>query len=187
MKMKLNYIIIFSAFFVVNDIPVKSEFIISAAVERGVTINLDIKTIRSYMENLDIYTKNFPDMVNVKQTGDEESEWTYNVEYPLASAWNITFDQVRTDDSDSLIIFESKSSDRNYLYCEANLTSLSQNRTMLRINIKVKLTREKASDIHILAGILGEDFINSKMKNKLDGDLKIFIENICEDLYKNKM
>lgn len=165
---------------------VKSSFTISAEVENISGINVEMKIIRSYLENLEIYPKCFPDMLSVKQTGTNESEWVYRVVSPLAEPWNVSFDQIKQDTQDTLLIFESKNPDPDYLYCKASFSSLPEGRTTLYINIKVKITRENAGDIHWLAGILGEKFISEKMKDKLDDDLMKFIENICKDLYKNK-
>jgi hypothetical protein len=165
---------------------VKSSFTISAEVENTSAVNVEMKTIRSYLENLEIYPKCFPDMISVKQTGTNESEWIYRVVSPLAEPWNVSFDQIILDTPDTLLIFESKNPGPDYLYCKASLSSLPEGRTSLDINIKVKIIRENAGDIHWLAGILGEKFISEKMKDKLDDDLLKFIENICKDLYKNK-
>jgi uncharacterized protein YcfJ len=46
------------------------------------------------------------------------------------------------------------------------------------------MTRENASDVHFMAGLLGEGFISSQMQNKLDGDLETFIDRATKDMYK---
>ena len=51
------------------------------------------------------------------------------------------------------------------------------------LKFKIRMTREDPSDIHFLAGILGEDFISARMKDKLDGDMDTFIEDATEDMH----
>jgi hypothetical protein len=45
------------------------------------------------------------------------------------------------------------------------------------------MTREKASDIHFLAGILGEKFLSEKMKERLESDMEDFISSAVKDMY----
>jgi uncharacterized membrane protein len=183
MKLKLKYIKYLLLLLLILPGVSKATFTISAEVENKTTINLSQKIVHDYFEDLTIYPKFFPDMVSVTDKGNNQSEWTYRVDYPLAEAWNAVFEQFKKGTSENLL-FESNSTDQNYLKCNASFTSVSSNRTLVDIYIKVVLTREKASDIHFLAGVLGEKLISEKMKSKLDDDLQTFIDNISADIYK---
>lgn len=122
-------------------------------------------------------------MVSVTDEGNNKSEWTYRVDYPLSPAWDVTFDEKENDSPNSELKFESDKNNNNYLYCSAVFRQVSESQTGVDITIKVRLTRDKASDIHFLAGVLGEKLISEKMKSKLEDDLQTFINNINGYIY----
>jgi uncharacterized membrane protein len=160
-----------------------ADFTITAESERSLYFYLDYKTIRAYYENLDIYPKFFPNMDSVKAKDSIESFWSYKIDYPMSPAWDVTFNEIKQVTPDSILIFESKNPEKNYLYWKAVFSPYNEKQTTVKIDIKVRLTREKASDIHFLAGIVGAGYINSKMKDKIDEDLDEFFAKTSKDMY----
>lgn len=160
-----------------------ASFTISADVTRSATVNLPLEFISSYIKNLDIYPKFFPHIVSVVRSGDAQSEWVYRVEAPLSSPYNVKF--VLEDKSPSIdtLIFESVDKVRDYLYCSAILSKTNDSRTNVNFLFKISMTREKASDVHILAGILGEKYLSEKMKERLESDLGDFVSDAVKDMY----
>jgi len=160
-----------------------SSFTISAEVSRNATVNLEAGFISAYIKNLDIYPKFFPNITSVKELNDTESEWTYRVEAPLASPYNVVFVLLNKSPSADTLFFESKEKTNDYLYCRAVLSKISDTKTKVNFVFKISMTREKASDIHILAGLLGEKFLSEKMKERLESDLEEFISKSTKDMY----
>ena len=182
--MKL-FSILLLAFFV-NSLSIKSgeaSFTISAQVERTANINLDKEFISAYIKNIEIYPKFFPNVVSVTKISDIESEWLYKVEAPLASPYNLTFVLENKSSNTDTLLFESKEGARDYLYCNAVLSQVSEKKTRIDFIFKISMTREKASDVHFLAGIFGEKFLSDRMKEKLEGDLETFISKATKDMY----
>jgi len=163
-----------------------ASFTISAEVTRNAIIKLDLDYVSSFIKNLEIYPKFFPNIISVKQLDDKQSEWIYKVVAPLASPYNVTF--VLEDKSSSVdtLLFESIDKVKDYLYCRAVLTSIAENKTKIDFLFKISMTRERASDVHILAGILGEKFLSDKMKDRLEGDLEEFVSKSTKDMYLAK-
>jgi|SRR4030095_3269074 len=160
-----------------------ASFTISAEVERTASINIEKDFISAYIKNLDIYPKFFPDIVSVIKLNETESQWLYRVEAPLASPYNLIFILVDKSTSADTLLFESKDKTNDYLYCRGILNQVSEKKTKISFLFKISMTREKASDIHFLAGILGEKFLSDKMKEKLEGDLEDFISKATKDMY----
>jgi uncharacterized membrane protein len=180
---KIFIILFFTAFFINCINASTSSFTISAEVTRNATIKLDLAYISSYIKNLEIYPKFFPNIVSVKQLEDKQSEWIYKVVAPLASPYNVTFVLEDKSPSADTLLFESADKGQDYLYCSAVLTAAADNKTKVDFDFKIRMTREKASDVHILAGILGEKFLSDKMKDRLEGDLEEFISKATKDMY----
>jgi len=159
------------------------SFTLAAEVERNASINLDKNFIYTYVKDLSIYPKFFPNIVSVTKTNETESEWLYRVEAPLAAPYNLTFLLTDKSSSPDTLLFESKDKLIDYLYCSAVLTQTAEKKTKIAFVFKISMTREKASDIHVLAGILGEKFLSEQMKSKLEGDLETFISKASKDMY----
>ncbi|HMT10264.1 MAG TPA: hypothetical protein PKA39_01425 [Ignavibacteria bacterium] len=159
-----------------------ASFTMSAEVERTATINLDKDFIGQYIKDLQIYPKFFPNIVSVTRLNDTESEWLYKVEAPLATPYKLTF-LLEDKSSGDTLLFESKDKVKDYLYCSGVLQQTAENKTKIAFVFKISMTREKASDIHFLAGILGEKFLSEQMKSKLESDLETFISKATKDMY----
>ena len=160
-----------------------SSFTISAEVTRSSNVNLDVEFISKYIRILDIYPKYFPNITSVTKLSDSTSEWVYRVVAPFASPYDVKFVLVDKSPSADTLLFESVVKTPDYLYCNAVLTKTSDLKTMVNFQFKISMTREKASDIHFLAGILGEKFLSEKMTERLEGDLEEFISKAVKDMY----
>jgi hypothetical protein len=159
-----------------------SGFTISAEVELSRVIKLEKKFILDYIQNTEIYPKFFPNIVCVNKINETQTEWLYRVEPPLASPYNLIFILENKSSGDTLVL-ESVDKSKDYLLCIARLTELQENKTQITFRFKITMTRENASDIHFLAGILGEKFLSERMKEKLEDDLETFISNATRDMY----
>ena len=158
------------------------SFTMSAEVERNTAIMLDKDFVSEYIKDLQIYPKFFPNIVSVTKLNDIESEWLYRVEAPLATPYNLTFTLEDKSSGDTLLL-ESKDKIKDYLYCQGILSAVNENKTKISFVFKISMTREKASDIHFLAGVLGEKFLSEQMKDKLESDLETFISKASKDMY----
>jgi len=157
-------------------------FTLSAEVERSKVIKLEKKFILDYIQNIEIYPKFFPNIVSVNKINETQTEWLYKVEPPLTSPYNLVFLLENKSSGDTLVL-ESVDKSKDYLLCIASLNELEEDKTLITFRFKITMTRENASDIHFLAGILGEKFLSERMKEKLEDDLETFISNATRDMY----
>lgn len=181
----MKSILLFVSVFMFCFTSLQSEtvsFTMSAEVERNTSISLDKDFIANYIKDLQIYPKFFPNIVSVNKLNETESEWLYLVEAPLATPYNLTFILEDKSSGDTLLL-ESKDRSKDYLYCQGILSQVSEKKTKIAFVFKISMTREKASDIHFLAGVLGEKFLSDQMKSKLEGDLETFISKATKDMY----
>lgn len=180
----IKYLIIslFAVCFTASPKAETVSFTMSAEVERNTSIMLDKDFILNYIKDLQIYPKFFPNIVSVIKLNDTESEWLYRVEAPLATPYNLTF-MLEDKSSGDTLLLESKDKIKDYLYCMGVLNEVKENKTKISFVFKISMTREKASDIHFLAGVLGEKFLSEQMKDKLESDLETFISKASKDMY----
>lgn len=183
MPKKIFIIALFVSVVIHNIKASDASFTLSAEVTRNTTIKLDLDYVSAYIRNLEIYPKFFPNMVSVKQLEGNQSEWIYKVVAPLASPYNVVFVLEDLSPGADTLLFESVDKVKDYLFCRAVLTAVEEKKTKVDFLFKISMTREKASEIHILAGILGEKFLSDKMKDRLEGDLEEFISYTTKDMY----
>ena len=164
--------------------PGSAAFTIHAEVEKSASVDLPRSFVRDYINDLSVYPRYFPDILSVTKNSETESVWVYMVDAPLAPTLYFTFTLEEKQSTPDLMVLESKNPEPDYLYCKAKFDSLGESSTNVTLTFKIKMTREKASDIHFMAGILGEDFISSRMKDKLDGDMETFVENAVKDMHR---
>ncbi len=184
MMVKLIPAVLFSIFLSAGWYSETESFTVSAEVEKSRIVDLPRDFIRNYIDELSIFPKFFPDIVSVNILNDRESKWIYAVDAPLAPTYNLNFILVKRESTQGIMFLESKDSEPDYLYCKAIFDSLGLSSTNVSIKFKIKMTRENASDVHFLAGLLGEDFISARMRDKLDGDLETFIDRATNDMFK---
>jgi len=180
---KILSIITFLFIISVNTKAENSSFTISAEVTRSSNVNLDAEFISKYIKNLEIYPKYFPNIISVTKLSDSTSEWVYRVVAPFASPYDVKFVLVDKSLSVDTLLFESIVKNPDYLYCCAVLAKTTDFKTKVNFLFRISMTREKASDIHFLAGLLGEKFLSEKMTERLEGDLEEFISKAVKDMY----
>lgn len=182
---KLYFFIFFLSLIAAGPLKASVEysFSISADVEKSAAISLPKDIVIDYIKNLDIYPKFFTDIVSVTKINDKDSEWLYRIKAPLASPYNLTFILEDRSPSKDTLLFESKDSTRDYLFCKGVFSSLTENRTQVTLRFHIIMTRDKASEVHFMAGILGEKFLSNRMKEKLEDDMDTFISSVTKDMY----
>jgi uncharacterized membrane protein len=74
----LALILLFSPVLLVDS--EAAAFTVSAEVQKSSVVDLPRDFVRTYINDLSIYPRFFPDIVSVKKLNGTESEWHYNVE-----------------------------------------------------------------------------------------------------------
>ncbi len=160
------------------------SFTVSASVSKSRTFNYNAKDVMSLIEDLTVFSRHFPNMISVTSLGNEKSEWVYEIDPPMASSFNVSFILYKKSPDDEQVVFESSKNDDNYFYCKAKFIPAGDERTVLSLYFKIRLTRESGSDIHFMAPLLGEKYISDKMKKDLSEDTDTFLNRIKGELRK---
>ncbi len=177
--MKIYIALILSVFMYISN--AKADFTVSAEVTNGAVFKTSLSKLSEYFKNIKIYEKYFPGIISVKDFGNKESEWVYEVDAPLSSPVKMAFTLSEKVSSEDYIVYETKNSTSDYFRCTARLVSMGENETRISISIKIKMVRESASDVHFMAPILGEKFISKEMKKDLSEALSTFLSRCKKD------
>lgn len=178
--MRILIAFVVSTFVIINT--AKADFTVSAEVTQGAVFKTSLTKLSEYFKNIKIYEKYFPGIISVRDFGNKESEWVYEIDAPLSSAVRMPFTLVEKIASEDYIVYETKNSTKDFFRCTARLVSMGENETRISISIKIKMVRDNASDVHFMAPILGEKFISKEMKKDLSEALATFLSKCKKDL-----
>lgn len=177
--MKLLFALILTTFILLNT--AKAEFTVSAEVTNGAVFKTTMANLSEYFKNIKIYERFFPGIISVKDLGNKESEWVYEIDAPLASPVRMPFILVEKVSSEDYIVFETKNKTPDFFRCTARLVSMGENETRISISIKIKMVRDSGGDVHFMAPLLGEKFISKEMKKDLSEALSTFLSKCKKD------
>ncbi len=157
--------------------PAHADFVINAVS----TVEYEVAKPRDALRAFDqpeFISRNLPGLKGIKPAGEGLHLWDMEIKVPLSKPMRGSFLAERKVVNDDVIAYES--ADRNapdYMFCETSVIPKSAQESSVKITIQLKFTRSSGWQFHWLAPFLGEKFIGSKVKEKLDVMLKEFAAN----------
>lgn len=154
-----------------------ADFVINAVS----TVEYEVAKPRDALRAFDqpeFISRNLPGLRGIKPAGEDLHLWDMEIKVPLSKPMRGTFLARRIPVDDNVIHYES--ADKNapdYMFCETAVIPKSAGESSVKITIQLKFTRSSGWKFHWMAPLLGERFIGSKVKERLDGMLKEFVAN----------
>ncbi len=161
-----------------------SGFVVDVATEASYTIDLERELLAGFVDDIGLFERHMPGVVRVKSIGENIYLYQTAKQVPLAGTLRTDFTIARRTEGDSLTVYESLSpDDQNYMYCAVLIKPEAERTTRISITLRLRLVRENGFAIHWMAPLLGEAFIESRMKEEMDDMLNEFIESSNRELY----
>lgn len=163
----------------------KGGFVVEASCEARYTVTLPREALRAYVDDIDLFARNMPGVVDIQHLGADTYIYRTYKDVPLGRPVEGTFHIGRITQNDSVTRYQSLDEDaRDFMSCTVLVVPAGDSETSVEVSLRLRLTRDTASEIHWLAPILGADFINRQMSEDLDAMLQEFIVNSSEDLHR---
>jgi carbon monoxide dehydrogenase subunit G len=152
-------------------------FTIKSNYDEKISIKNTLEKVRAFFTD----TKNFVELMigveSIIALSDTLHRWTIRVDFPIIGTIKQEFLVEKTEDSDDTIEWTPAQGEmQNLLKYSADFQPISENETMVRLMQMVELRREKASQLHFLAGMAGEAAISKEMGNHIGKMLNIFLQ-----------
>ncbi|HQU84645.1 MAG TPA: hypothetical protein PKY59_16020 [Pyrinomonadaceae bacterium] len=152
-------------------------FIIKSNYSRKIEINSGIERVRAFFSNTLNFIKLMDGVESIIALSDTKSRWTIRVDFPIIGAFKQEFIVEQTSDDEDFIEWSPINGEaKNFLRYSADLVSESENKSSLMLMLSVELRREKASQLHFLAGMAGAETISTEMSKYISKMLDIFLE-----------
>ena len=159
-------------------------FVVDASKEISYDVGISRESLREYVDDIGLFARNMPGVVGVTPAGTDTYLYKTAKEIPLSGRLETDFLIRKSTEGDSVTIYRSTNDrDDNYMSCRVEIRTVDECHTNIAIRLRIRLTRENASEVHWLAPILGARFIESRMDDDLEEMLKEFVERSNRELY----
>jgi carbon monoxide dehydrogenase subunit G len=149
------------------------QFEVAAATEK----------IRNFFANTRNFVEMMPNIESITTNADGTALWTIKADIPFLGAMIESFAVILAENSENLIEYQPAVGEtRNLLRYAADFARQENGKTLVKISQTVELRRERASDLHFLAALAGENLISAEMQKRVSTMIKSFLEKAREKL-----
>lgn len=160
------------------------QFVVDARTSTTYTVELSRDALRGFVDDIGLFERHMPGVIGVKPMGNQTYLYQTEKEIPLAGTMSTNFLIKKIVVGDSMTVYQSVDiKDQNYMFCSVKISPRSTTTTDIHISLRLRLSRDAGSQIHWLAPVFGEGFIEDRMKSDMDKMLEAFIVNSNKELY----
>ncbi|MEP6923099.1 MAG: hypothetical protein ABI954_01430 [Pyrinomonadaceae bacterium] len=152
-------------------------FKIKAAYSEQFEVKTTAERVRSFFAETRNFVELMPNIESIRMDGNGTAKWTIRAEIPLLGAMIESFAVQLSENNENLIEYTPAVTEtKNYLRYAADFEERTAGKTVVNISQTVELRREKAADLHFLAGLAGEKIISQQMQSRVAAMIKTFLE-----------
>lgn len=163
-----------------GTVAILQGFILDANGSTSVTLRLPADSVRSMMQQVCVLERHMPGVVGIEPSGQVDA-FTYRTvrEIPFSGEMRTDFQIRRVVDPDGSIVYRTTdNAAANWMSFRFKVTPAGDHATELTMTLRVRLVRENGTAIHILAPVLGEEFLSEQMERDITGMLSTFAERL---------
>lgn len=151
-------------------------FTMDASSSTRFTLDVKRTRISQFVDDFSLLSRHFPGLVSIQAVGADTYVFVTEKSVPLSGKMRTEFTVKRRTVGDTLTVYESPQPDMpNFMSCYVHIHPMGDAETDVMIDLRIRMTREKAGDFHWLAPVLGEKFLSEKMKDDIDDMLAHFV------------
>lgn len=152
-------------------------FTIKSNYDKTISINNNSENVRNYFAETRHFVEQMDGVESITAVSNSQNRWVIRVDFPIIGSIKQEFNVDKTEDSTELLEWSpSPNEKQNFLRYSADFQSIGDNETNVRLVQMVELRRDKASQLHFLAGMAGESTISREMGNHIGAMLDKFMQ-----------
>ena len=160
-------------------------FTIRAAYSDKFEIKAGIEAARAFFGDLKNFIELIPNIESIHTDAKGITRWTIYDNIPLIGSMKQTFPVVLTENNGERLEWSPVPGEKqNLLRYSADFMEKSENATLVQISQSVEVRRNKARELHPLAGLAGEKAVSAGMQRRVAEMIKIFMRKSKERLEK---
>ncbi len=158
-------------------------FTIRAATSDKFEVETPISKVRNFFTDTRNFVELMPNVESILAAKNGTMRWTIRAEIPIVGAMRQSFNVELAEDSGERVEWIPRVGEKqNFLRYSADFVEKSANETLVKFSQTVEMRRERARDLHLLAGLAGEAPVSKGMQWEVDGMIKRFVQKAKEKL-----
>ena len=159
-------------------------FTIKANYADSFEINASLEKVKDFFSRTENYANYMPNVESVRADNRGVTRWTILAEIPYVGKMRQSFAVDFFANGDFFEWLPSPVETQNYLRIVAEVTEKGTDKVAVRYTQNVELRRQKARELHPMAGLASESAISRGMQAEVEEMLKTFTARIKEKLEK---
>lgn len=160
-------------------------FTVKAGYSDIIEVKTGIEQVREFFSNLQNFSEMMPSITNIQIDAKGLAHWTIKAEIPVVGTITQKFAVELAEETEDRVEWQPLASEKqNYLRYSADFLEKGEGQTIVKFTQAVELRREKARDLHFLANLAGEGFINRELRSRVADMIRVFIKRAKEKLEK---
>jgi uncharacterized membrane protein len=160
-------------------------FKVKASYSEQIEVRTSAEKVREFFADTRNFVEMMPSVESIRAKDDGTAVWTIRAEIPFLGAMTENFTVRMTENGSNLIEYApAPEEEKNFLRYAADFEERDGGKTLVNISQTVEIRREKASDLHMLAGFAGEAVISQQMQTRVSAMIKTFLEKAKNKLEK---
>ena len=151
-------------------------FQIKAAFEEKLEIKTTLERARAFFGDVGNFVNLMPGVESIREEAGGVMRWLIRAEVPVIGAIRQAFTVEQTLDQPQSIEWSPAAAERNNLLRYATQFEEQGTRVLIRIVQRVELRRQKATELHMLAGLVGESRLSAEMQKGVSEMMRTFLQ-----------
>ncbi len=162
-------------------------FTIRASFSDKFEVNAPIEKVREFFADIRNFIELMPNVESIHKNADDTARWSIRAEIPIIGSMRQSFDVELAENTDERIEWIPKAGEQqNFLRYSADFVEKNETATFVQFSQNVELRRNKARELHLLAGLAGEGSVSQGMQWEVAGMIKKFVQKAKVKLENSK-
>jgi carbon monoxide dehydrogenase subunit G len=157
-------------------------FQIKAAFEEKLEIKTTVERARAFFGDWRNFVELMPGVESIREEAGGVMRWLIRAEVPVIGAMRQAFAVEQTLDHPQSIEWSPAAQERSNFLRYAAQFEEQGTRVLIRIVQRVELRRQKATELHMLAGLVGENRLSAEMQKGVSEMMRTFLQRARKQL-----
>jgi carbon monoxide dehydrogenase subunit G len=153
-------------------------FRVRAEFREDLEIAATMERVRAFFADVQNFARLMPGVESISEgAGGTTARWIVNVNVALIGSMRGEFELMRKDESPVRIEWvPAEGEGENLLRYAIGFDERAPQETLVRFALRVEIRRERAKDLHLMAGLVGERRVSEGVQEDVDLMLKTFLK-----------
>jgi len=160
-------------------VSISQGFVLDATAHHDVELPLPADSVRAIVRQISTLQTFMPGVVDIADQGEGWFLYRTERDIPFSEPMRADFRVVRVEGQDGSVTWRTPGTEAaNWMSYRLEAVAKGSAITRLLLRMRVRLVRSEGTQIHLLAPLLGEDYLSKRMEDDLHAMLKIFADRL---------